>query len=209
MNFWKRLIGSGREKPANPALAKVRLHFPSPTPRQSTVIERVPRLAATFSQGADYVSERVIIDLMREYDERFRSGILRQLSDERRQRITRQTLHYMMFHAYAQLSSRVDDPNLAGLLLDAVHFEIFGSLPQEQGSFVEFLRYENRNFEDPAYAPAFKFGQDLAGITEMADINLPMMLSQQSPLIAELTRQLVQLAVSEEAAPSPPSGAPP
>ena len=201
MKFWKRVFGSAREKRANPALSKLRKHFRAPTPRQSSVIERVPKLAATFSQGADYICERVIFDLLREYDERFRSGVLRQLSDDRKRQITEQTLHYMMFHAYADLSSRVEDANLAGLLLDAVHFEIFGDFPKEKGSFVEFLSYENRNFEDPSYAPAFKFGQDLAAITEMADINLPMMLSQQSPLIVELTRQLTQLAFSEEAAP--------
>lgn|GEM_PF-1937111 len=207
MGLWKKLF-SAKNAPANPALKEVRRHLSKLTPRQSIALEKIPTLAATYLQGAGYIYDRVIRDLLREYDDRFGSGVLDRVDEAQTQKITEQVLHYMIFHAYSDLSARVDNPNLAGLLLAAVHFEIFSVLPSQMLSFLDFLRYENRNFEDPSYAPAYKFGQDIAAITGMADINLPVMLSQQSPLIAELTKKLTHLALGEDPPLSCASGDP-
>jgi hypothetical protein len=203
MGIWNRIFGDSEGKRANPAVKRLRRYAPRPTPDQSEAIDRVPRLAATFHQGADYIYQRVIQDTLREFDERFDSGIVASLDTEKRGRMTECLLHYMIFQAYADLSVRIDDPNFAGFLLDAVHFELFGELPGEKESFIAYLKYENKNFEDPSAAPVYKFGFDLAAITGFPDMNLPLILSQQSPLIRELTGRLTRLALADESVREP------
>jgi hypothetical protein len=198
MGIWNRLFGGAQGKRGNPAIKQLHRYAPKPTPDQSEAIERVPKLAATLHEGADYIYRRVIQDTLREFDERFDSKIVPSLDEEKQERMTVCLLHYMIFQAYADLSVRIHDPNLAGFMLDAVHFELFGELPGEKGSFIEYLKYENQNFEDPSAAPVYKFGFDLAAITGLPDMNLPLILSQQSPLIRELTGKLTHLALADE-----------
>ncbi|HET6370593.1 MAG TPA: hypothetical protein VFG95_05310 [Nitrospiria bacterium] len=198
MGMWTRLFGGAKHKEANPVVKRIRRYVPNPTPDQSVAIERVPKLAATLHQGADYIYRRVIQDTLQEFDARFDSKIVPSIDEEKRGQMTECLLHYMIFQAYADLSARIHDPNLAGFMLDAVHYELFGELPGEKESFIAYLKYENKNFEDPSAAPIYKFGFDLAAITGLPDMNLPLILSQQSPLIRELTGRLTQLALTDD-----------
>jgi hypothetical protein len=198
MGIWNRLFRPAQETGSNPAIKKLHHHFRKLTPKQSEAVRRLPTLAVTLRQGADYIYQRVILDLLQEYDARFQAGILSRLDEERKRRITEGLIHFMMVQVYADLTEFVEDRNMAGLLADAVHFELFGDLPKETGSFVEYFNYDLSNFEDPSAAPAYKFGHDLAALTGFAEMSLPLMLSQQSLLVAKLTNELTRLALSNE-----------
>ncbi|MFQ5781267.1 MAG: hypothetical protein ACE5HN_10860, partial [Nitrospiria bacterium] len=82
-------------------------------------------------------------------------------------------------------------------LTDALHFEIYRMLPSKN-SFIEYLTYENPNFEDPDMAPAFKFGNDIADIFEIQDFSFSLMISQQSPLITEIFKKIIRLILFNE-----------
>lgn len=198
MGFLDRIFRIAKSETSNPAIKKLYYHFRTLTPTQATAVNRVPKLANTLREGTDYIYQRVICEMLQEYDERFHSQILPQMDDDRKQKVKSSLLHYMLVQVYSDLSSHVGDQNMAGLMVDAVHYEIFGALPLEKGSFVEYLQYENPNFEDPTGAPVYKFGHDMAAVTGFVDMYLPMMFSQQSPLILELTKKLTALALVDE-----------
>lgn len=206
MGFWQRLFQKTGTASRNPAIDQIHRYFKRLDARQAEAVRRIPRLAGTLRQGADYICERVLIDFFKEYDERFQSGILAEMTDAKRFKVTEGLLHFMMLQVFSDLAAHVRDRNLAGLLSDAVHFEIFGELPREQGSFVEYLKYENPNFEDPSAAPIYKFGHDMAACIGFTDMNFPTMVAQQSFLVVELTKKLSQLALNDAAETTAPSG---
>jgi hypothetical protein len=166
-------------------------------PKIEEIISLLPKMAEAMQQGGDYLYIKVLKDQIQDYDIRFGSNVSAQIDDSKKSALTRKLTSLMLTSFFNQLSELYPDSPIPSSLTDALHFEIYQALPS-QGSFVDFLTYQNPNFEDPRMAPAFKFGNDVAEILETLDLSFSIMVSQQSPLISDISRKLVRLVLFNE-----------
>ena len=154
-------------------------------------------MAEAIRQGGDYLYVKVLKDQIQDYDTRFGSNVSAQIDDSKRVALTSKLTSLMLVSFFNQLSELYPDSPIPSSLTDALHFEIYQTLPSKD-SFIDFLTYQNPNFEDPRMAPAFKFGNDVAEILETLDLSFSIMVSQQPPLISDISRKLVRLVLFNE-----------
>lgn len=166
-------------------------------PRIEEIISLLPQMAEAIRQGGDYLYEKVLRDQIGVYDTRFGSNVSAQIDDSKKSGLTRKLVSLMLVSFFNELSEIYPDSPFPSSLTDALHFEIYQALPAKE-SFIDYLTYRNPNFEDPRLAPAFKFGNDVAEILETLDLSFSIMVSQQSPLITDISRKLVRLVLFNE-----------
>lgn len=166
-------------------------------PKIEEIISLLPQTADAIRQGGDYLYEKVLRDQILVYDTRFGSSVSAQIDDSKKNALTRKVVSLMLVSFFNELSGLYPDSPIPSSLTDALHFELYQALPAKE-SFVDYLTYRNPNFEDPRMAPAFKFGNDVAEILETLDLSFSIMVSQQSPLIADISRKLVRLVLFNE-----------
>ncbi len=169
--------------------------------RTPGLLLKLPRLAQTLSEGRDYLHRRVLYDQVLEYDRRCGTQVAAAVVGEKREPLLRELTGFMLtaFHdelwaIYSDVPDAPDAP-LPLLLTDALYFEIYRGLPPISSDYV---RYRNPDLEDPKTAPAFKWGQSVAGILGTLDIPFSLMMSQQCPLILAVSRKLVRFALFDE-----------
>jgi hypothetical protein len=173
-------------------------------PKIEEIISLLPKMAEAVRQGGDYLYEKTLRDQILVYDTRFGSSVSAQIDDSKKSVLTRKLVSLMLVSFFNELSELYPDSPFPSSLTDALHFEIYQALPGKE-SFVDYLTYRNPNFEDPRMAPAFKFGNDVAEILETLDLSFSMMVSQQSPLITDISRKLVRLVLFNEPIEAAPS----
>jgi len=181
----------------NPAVATLYRAERKLDPKIEEIISLLPKLADAIQQGGDYLYEKVLKDQILVYDTRFGSSVSGQIDDSKKSALTRKVVSLMLVSFFNELSGLYPDSPISSSLTDALHFELYRALPAKE-SFVDYLTYRNPNFEDPRMAPAFKFGNDVAEILETLDLSFSIMVSQQSPLIADISRKLVRLVLFNE-----------
>lgn len=189
------------KNPALKALYRTRVKVDS---RGEEIIRRLPQLGETIRQGAEYLFHKVVEEQIGQYDARFGSSISQQIDDPKRSAILQKLTAFMLLSFFNELSELYPDSPLPSGLTDALHYEIYQALPAK-GSFIDYLTYQNPNFEDPRLAPAFKFGNDLAEIMQTLDLSFSFMVSQQSPVISEVSRKLIRLVLFDEPVEAAPS----
>jgi hypothetical protein len=143
------------------------------------ILQKIPQMAEAIRQGESYLYEKVLVDLFQKYDIRFGLTSL------------------MLFQFFNELAERYPDTAIPSSLTDALHFEIYGSLPSKE-SFIDYLSYRNPNFENPQAAPAFKFGNDVAEILRTLDTSFSFMVAQQFPVIRDISKKLIRLVLFNE-----------
>ncbi len=181
----------------NPALREIYLNG-QPQGKIKDAIDRIGRLSQAMKEGSAYIYERVFQQVFHEYDERFGSDILAKMSPERRKRMERRIVDYLLVCVFREMTQIAGDPAAGSLFTDAIHFEIFGAPPGADGSFIDFLTYENPNLEDPKSAPVFKFGHEMSQMTGTIDMSFPLVMAQQSAIVLELGKRLVRFALFDE-----------
>ena len=173
-------------------------------PKIEEIVSLLPKMAEAIQQGGDYLYEKVLRDQIQIYDTRFESSVSAQIDDSKKSDLTRKVISLMLVSFFNELSELYPDSPFPSSLTDALHFEIYQALPAKE-SFIDYLTYRNPNFEDPRLAPAFKFGNDVAEILETLDLSFSIMVSQQSPLITDISRKLVRLVLFNEPIEAPPA----
>lgn len=166
--------------------------------KTAEIIERIPQMAEAFRQGESYLYEKVLLDLLQKYDLRFQSDVAAQIDDAKKAALLRRLTAVMLFQFFNELAERYPDEALPSSLTDALHFEIYRSLPSKE-SFIDYLSYRNPNFENPQAAPAFKFGNDVAEILRTLDTSFSFMVAQQFPLVRDISKKLIRLVLFDEA----------
>ncbi len=152
-------------------------------------LARLPSLASGISQGADSIYRQLLIEQFKDYEERYGCTLVGQINDAKKSALTRVVVSFMLYTFCNKIvESYPEEPSLP--LTSALHFKIYKEKPIA-GSFMDYITYQNPNFEDRKLAPAFKFGNEIAQIMETMDMAFSFMASQQAILIAEITRKIL------------------
>ncbi|MFQ5949838.1 MAG: hypothetical protein ACE5J1_04040 [Nitrospiria bacterium] len=186
-----------RQRHENPAIEPLYRKGRSIDLKTEEIISLLPKLAGAVEEGTAYLYKKVLQEQIQEYDARFGCNVSTLMNDTRKSAILRKLTSLMLVSFFNELSALYPDASLPSSLTDALHFEIYRMLPSKN-SFIEYLTYENPNFEDPDMAPAFKFGNDIADIFEIQDFSFSLMISQQSPLITEIFKKIIRLILFNE-----------
>lgn len=181
----------------NPAVQSLYRAERNLDPKIEEILSLLPKMGEAIRQGGDYLYVKVLKDQIEVYDTRFGSNVSAQIDESKKSALTRKVISLMLVSFFNELSDLYPDSPFPSSLTDALHFEIYQTLPAKE-SFIDFLTYRNPNFEDPRMAPAFKFGNDVAEILETLDLSFSIMVSQQSPLISDISRKLVRLVLFDE-----------
>lgn len=203
---WLDALFQRKPSTRNPAIKSLHRSQGKLDPKAEEIITRLPQMGGTIQQGAEYLYVKVLQEQIRNYDARFGSKVLDQIDDPKKSAILRKLTGLMLVTFFNELSEHYPDSPIPSALTDALHYEIYQVLPSKD-SFIDYLTYRNPNFEDPRLAPAFKFGNDIAEIMQTLDLSFSFMVSQQSTIIAEISRKLIRLVLFNEpieAAPQSP-----
>ncbi len=158
------------------------------------LLTMLPSLATGFTQGADSIYSRLLIEQFKDYEERYGCALLSQINDAKKVVLVRTIINFMLYTFYHKIAETYPK-ELSVSLSAALHFEIWGNSPGElpaSVSFIDYLTYQNPNFEDRKLAPAFKFGNEIAQIMATMDMAFSCMASQQAILISEITRKIIE-----------------
>ena len=155
----------------------------------------LPSIASGITQGADSIYRRLLIAQFRDYEARYGCTFLSEINDEKKSALMRAIASFMLYAFSGGIEER--HPKQFSIPLTyALHFEIYNEKPAGD-SFMDYLAYQNPNFEDTKMAPAFKFGNDIAQIMRTMDSAFSMMASQQAILISEITRKILDGFLSQ------------
>ena len=203
---WLDALFQRKSTRPNPAIKSLHRSQGKLDHKAEEIVALLPKMGDTLRQGADYLYAKVLQEQIRNYDARFGSKVLDQIDERKRSAILRKLTGLMLVTFFNEISEQYPDSPIPSALTDAVHYEIYQALPSGD-SFIDYLTYRNPNFEDPRLAPAFKFGNDIAEILQTLDLSFSFMISQQSPIISEVSRKLIRLVLFDEpieaAPPSP------
>lgn len=165
------------------------------------LIALLPNFANGISQGADSIYRRLLIEQFKDYEERYGCTLLAQINDKTEAALVRTVISFMLYTFCNKIAETYPEP-ISSPLTSALHFEIYKEKPIKgaqcrtghiapAGSFLDYMTYQNPNFEDRRLAPAFKFGNEIAQIMETMDMAFSFMASQQAVLIAEITQRIL------------------
>lgn len=194
LSLFRSLFSKKHKNPAIQALYRTPAKL---DPKLEEIISSLPKVAEAIRQGGDYLYEKTLKDQIEDYDRRFGSNVSAQIDDEKKGALTRKLVSLMLVSFFNELSELYPESPVPSSLTDALHFEIYRALPS-QNSFIDYLTYQNPNFEDPRMAPAFKFGNDVAEILKTLDLSFCFMASQQSTVILDISRRLTRLVLFDE-----------
>ena len=156
---------------------------------------RLPQLVRALSEGRDYLYRKALYDPILEYDRRCGSQVAATVNDAKREALLRELAGFMLTAVHEEMALFYPDSPLPARVTDALYFEMYRCLPPPESDYV---RYHNPELEDSRTAPAFKFGQTVAGILGTLDIPFLLMMSQQCPLILEASKKLVRFTLFDE-----------
>ncbi|TAJ98765.1 MAG: hypothetical protein EPO39_17405 [Candidatus Manganitrophaceae bacterium] len=203
---WLNALFQRKSTTQNPAIKSLYRSQGKVDQKAEEIITLLPKLGETIRQGADYLYIKVLQEQIRGYDIRFGSKVVDQIDDSKKSAVLHKLTSLMLVAFFNEISEQYPDSPIASALTDALHYEVYRSLPSKD-SFIDYLTYRNPNFEDPRLAPAFKFGNDVAEILQTLDLSFSFMVSQQSTIISEISRKLIRLVLFDEpieaAPPSP------
>jgi hypothetical protein len=158
------------------------------------LLAMLPSLVTGFTQGADSIYRRLLIEQFKDYEQRYGCALLHQINDEKKFALVRVVSSFMLYTFCKKIAETHPSP-VALPLTCALHFEIYKEKPingvSPVGSFMNYITYQNPNFEDRKLAPAFLFGNEVAQIMETMDMAFSFMASQQAILISEITQKIL------------------
>lgn len=160
------------------------------------LLTMLPILATGFTQGAEAIYSRLLIEQFRDYEERYGCALLAQINDAKKEVLVRTVISFMLYTFCNKIEELYPKGHCLNLTA-ALHFEIYKKKPCP-GSFMDYLTYQNPNFEDRRLAPAFKFGNEIAQIMATMDMAFSCMASQQAILISEITQKILDGLMSQK-----------
>lgn len=195
MNLFKNFFK--KQQHPNPAINSLYHVVGSLAPKADEMIPLLPKLAETYQEGGAYLLHKTLLSQFEEYDTQYGCSLSEEMSEEKSARMLRKIMSLMLVSFFRELSSIFPEGPYPASITDALHYEIYQSLPSED-SFVGYLRYKNPNFEDARMAPAYKFGNDVAEILGIPDLSFSFMAAQQAAVISEIARKLMRWVLFDE-----------
>ncbi len=165
--------------------------------RTEEFVSLLPKLAAAIEEGRDYLYRKVLEAQIKDFDAHYGRHVFEKIDDTKKTAILHKLTAFMLVSYFNELTDLYNDTALPSSLTDALHFEIYEAMPSKN-SFVDFLTYKNPNFDDASMAPAFKLGNDVAEILETFDFSFPLIISQQAPLIRQISKKIIRLVLFNE-----------
>jgi hypothetical protein len=160
------------------------------------LIARLPSIANAIAQGADAIYHKLLYAQFQDYEQRYDCSIVTLIDEDKKAELIRLITGFMLYTFYNRENEQSRDAPSVPLTY-ALHFEIYKNEPKGE-SFLDYLTYQNPNFEDPKMAPAFKFGNEMAQRMRTMDTAFLFMASQQSVLIAEITQKILNGLLNEK-----------
>ncbi|VAX32434.1 hypothetical protein MNBD_NITROSPIRAE01-2149 [hydrothermal vent metagenome] len=157
----------------------------------------LPKLAETYKEGGVYLLHKTLLDQFEEYDAQYGVTLSKEITEEKSAQMLDKITSLMLMTCFKELSRVLPEGSSPSALTDALHYEIYGALPNKD-SFVAYLTYENPNFEDHKMAPAFKFGKDISEIVAMPDLAFSFLVSQQFAVISDVSGRLTRWILFDE-----------
>ncbi|MFQ5588029.1 MAG: hypothetical protein ACE5F7_04245 [Nitrospiria bacterium] len=201
MNFFKNIFQ--KPKYANPALNTLYRSEGAFDADVGKMADLLPKLSETYEEGGAYLLHKTLLSQFEEYDAQYGRSLSEEMNEEKSARMLRKVTSLMLVSFFRELSSIYPEGPYPGALTDALHYEMYGVLPAED-SFVDYLRYQNPNFEDARMAPAYKFGNDIAEILAIPDLSFSFMAAQQAAVISDISKRLMRWVFFDEPIESPP-----
>lgn len=195
MSLLKNLFN--RKKHANPAIHALYKKQKLPDPKVEEIIPLLPKLAETYKEGGVYLLHKTLLDQFEEYDAQYGVTLSKEITEEKSAQMLDKITSLMLMTCFKELSRVLPEGPSPSALTDALHYEIYGALPNKD-SFVAYLTYENPNFEDHKMAPAFKFGKDISEIVAMPDLAFSFLVSQQFAVISDVSGRLTRWILFDE-----------
>ncbi|MFQ5543004.1 MAG: hypothetical protein ACE5FY_01480 [Nitrospiria bacterium] len=196
MTFFRRLFK--KKTHPNPAVDLLYHQFQTLDPESEQVVSKLPDLAKAFREGGDYLLQKAILDSIQDYDDRFDSAVLAQVSGLKKTRMLRRLISLMLVSFFGEVEAFVKNSEKALFLAKALHFELYQALPLKE-CFMDYLAYQNPHFDNPKMAPAYKFGTDISAIAETPDLSFSFLISQQTMVIDDISKKLARWALFDEA----------
>lgn len=166
-------------------------------PQTEKMIQQLPRLATEILNTGRYLYEKVVEVQIKEYDAHYGSQVMAQIDALKQEAMIQSLIGFMLYVFYKELLEGTKDTRVPVALGRALHFELYEVSP-DQNSFLDYLNYQNPHFENPAMAPTFKFGNDIAQIVGIRDLSFAFAMAQQAPLIDTLSRKVIRLTLFGE-----------
>ncbi len=190
-NFFKK------RKYPNPAINTLHHSVGELNPKAEAMIPLLPKLAETYREGGAYLLHKTLLSQFEEYDAQYGRSLSEEINEEKSELMLSKVMSLMLVSFFRELTTIFPDGPYPSAITDALHFELYQSLPSEDG-FVSYLLYENPNFEDSRMAPAYKFGNDIAEILAIPDLSFSFMVAQQVAVISDISKRLMRWVFFEE-----------
>ena len=181
----------------NPAIDKLCRSIPDLDPQAAEMISKLSGLSEAYRDGGACLLEKALLIPIREYDGQYGTQLFDKMDAETKSRLLKTVTSLMLVAFFKELSSLFPEGPYPSSLSDALHFEIYGALPAKE-SFVDYLTYQNPNFDDPKMAPAYKFGNDIAAILQIPDLSFSFMVAQQAAVISDISKRLMRWVLFDE-----------
>jgi len=204
MHFLKTLFR--KKLHPNPAIDQLLQAKPNPDSQLQLGIERLSRLSQAYQEGGPYLLEKALLKPIGEYDGQFGSRLSATIDDAKKAELLKVLTSLMLQTFFRECSGLFREARDAALLSSALHFELYGKLPGAE-SFVDYLNYQNPNFDDPKMVPAYKFGNDVAASLQVPDLSFSFMVAQQAAVISDISRRLMRWVLFEEPLDAAPKSA--
>jgi len=195
-----------KQRHPNPAIHDLYVKKDTVDPALEKLVADLPNMAEAIRQGTASLLQKTLIDQIAEYDKRTGRELSKRIDKDKSEAMRQKLTGMMLLAFYEEIAGAFKDPELPSYLTSALHYELYRVIPKDEG-FVEYLHYQNPHFEDPAMAPAHKFGNDIAAILSISDQLFYLIIAQQAVVISDVSKQLIRWVLFDEAI-TPPSSAP-
>ncbi len=166
-------------------------------PALEKIVSSLPDLADAIRQGASALLQKTLIEQIAEYDKRTGRELVKRIDEDKSEAMLQKLTSMMLLTVYEELAAQFQDPAVPSYLTSALHYDLYKVIPGEEG-FVEYLHYQNPHFDDPAMAPAHKFGNDIAAILSISDQLFYLIIAQQAVVISDVSKQLIRWVLFDE-----------
>ncbi len=152
--------------------------------------DKLPQIAAIFRDASVSIYNKVLLPQFQDYEERYGPGLVSQINDKKRAALIATIQGYMLHTFFRLVEERYPEQKIA---LPMTHFigEEIDTHKAGGVLFLDYVNYQNPNFEEVRMASAFKFGNDIGKIVGTVDRPFTFMASQQAMIVSEITKKLL------------------
>jgi len=203
VHFLKTIFRKKRH--VNPAINELLYTMPSLDPKAERMVSKLSDLSQAYQEGGAYLLQKALLGPIGEYDGQFGSGLSETLDEAKKGDLLKALTSLMLHTFFKEVAGLFSERAYASSFSQALHFEIYDAAP-EADSFIDYLNYQNPNFDDPTMVPAYKFGNDVAAILQVPDLSFSFMVAQQAVVICDISKRLMRWVLFDEPMDGAPTG---